>query len=167
MGRVTDFNEVQDWNALVSILLSEFDICKLIKPLQFWKAPSPILVIELGRSKSTRPLQPEKAYIPIQVTEEGILISCISEHSKNAQSSIEETSLGIIDVLQPMISLFELVSIMALQLFRESKTGFSLSTTIDSSALHPEKAPLPINDTVLGIVTLFSWVQCEKAPSPI
>lgn len=54
-------------------------------------------VTELGMLTEVRPLQPTKAYSPMEVTE-----------------------LGIIVLLHPNNKVFDTVSIMALQSFRES-----------------------------------------------
>ena len=66
---------------------------------------------------------------------------------------------GITVFLQPVINVFVDVSIIALQLSRESYTIFPDSTIIDSKSIQPEKAPLPMLLTLLGIVMLFNSLQ--------
>ena len=83
-----------------------------------------------------KPLQPEKAYSPIEVTE-----------------------LGMIVLLHPAISVFVEVSIIALQLSRESYFVFPLSTTIEVKPEQPEMAARPIEVTELGMVTEVKPVQ--------
>ena len=51
-------------------------------------------------------------------------------HPSNAEFPITDTVLGIMVFLQPNISLSVAVSIMALQLFRESHIGFPAATEI-------------------------------------
>ena len=62
-------------------------------------------------------------------------------------------------LLQPAIKVFEPVSIIALQLLRESYTLLPLSTTILSKQLQPEKGDTPIEVTELGIVTEVKPLQ--------
>ena len=64
-----------------------------------------MLITELGISNEVRPVQPQKA-----------------------KDSIDVTVLGITVLIHPAISAFPLVDIMALQLFRESYSGFPFST---------------------------------------
>ena len=68
-----------------------------VSALQLKKAISPMLVTLFGMVTEVGPLQPEKALEPMDVT-----------------------LVGIIVFLQPAISLLVTVSIMALQLSRES-----------------------------------------------
>ena len=89
-----------------------------------------MLVTLLGIVTEVKPEQPSKALPPMLVT-----------------------LLGIIVVLHPECSVFVAVSIIALQLFRESYTGFPSSTTIEVKPEHPPKACHPMFVTLLGIVT--------------
>ena len=73
------------------------------------------------------------------------------------------TLLGIIVVLHPECSVFVAVSIIALQLFRESYTGFPSSTTIEVKPEQLKKAPCPMLVTLLPIVTEVKPEQPEKA----
>ena len=83
-----------------------------------------------------RPLQPRKALLPIEVTE-----------------------LGIIVLLQPAIKEFVDVSIIALQLLRESYFVFPFATLMLVRPLQPQKALLPIEVTELGMVMLVRPLQ--------
>jgi hypothetical protein len=69
----------------------------LVRSEQLENASLYILVTEFGISILVRPEQPENAYSPMVVTEFGMMV-----------------------FLHPAINLLEAVSIMALQLFRES-----------------------------------------------
>ena len=89
-------------------------------------------------------MQPQKALPPIDVTE-----------------------LGIIVLLHPTRRALLSVSIIALQLLRESYLGFPFSTTIDVKPEQPLKALMPIDVTELGMVTDVKPVQPKKAWSPI
>ena len=84
-----------------------------------------------------------------------------------AEMPIEETELGIMVFLQPVCKVFVAVSIMALQLSLESYFWFSLSTLIFVNPLQPSKAIRLIEETELGIVTLFNLLQPQKAARPI
>ena len=64
---------------------------------------------------------------------------------------MEVTEFGITEVLQPKISVLEAVSIMALQLFRESNTVFPASTTIEVKLEHHTNGPSPMEVTEFGI----------------
>ena len=97
---------------LVTLLPIETEV----KPRQRWKAANPMLVTLLGIVTEVKPEQ-AKAFSPMLVT-----------------------LLGITVVLHPKCSVFVAVSIIALQLFRESYTGFSSSTTIEVKPEHQAKA---------------------------
>ena len=96
MGIVTDVRPLQPLKALSPMLVTELGIVTEVRP-QYMKACVPMLVTELGMVTKVRPLQPEKAYSPMLVTE-----------------------LGIIVFLHPAIKVLEFVSMIALQLSRES-----------------------------------------------
>ena len=74
---------------------------------------------------------------------------------------------GITVFLQPAINAFSEVSIIALQLSRESYTVFPSSTMIDIKLLQPWKTRLPIDVTLEGIVTDVKPLQPKKADLPI
>ena len=71
--------------------------------------------------------------------------------------------LGIIVFEQPIINVLFSVSIIALQLSRESYFGFPRSTFIDVRLEQLEKAIDPIRSILLGIMTEDSLVQPENA----
>ena len=84
------------------------------------------------------------------VTDAGMLIDSIAQE-ENAFEAIETTVFGIIVFLQPLINMFELVIINALQLSRESYIAFPSSTTI-ASILLQFNADEPMAVTDAGIV---------------
>ena len=73
----------------------------------------------------------------ILLTEFGIDIEVRSLKSHIELYPIDATEFGIIVVLHPAINSFVAVSIIALQLLRESYTVFPLSTIIDIRLLQP------------------------------
>jgi len=62
------------------------------------------------------------------VTELGMLMAVRLVQPKNAQLPMEVTELGMVVFMQPAINVLVAVSIMALQLLRESYFGLSLAT---------------------------------------
>jgi len=89
------------------------------------------------------------------------------EQRKKAYSLMAVTELGMIVLLQPTINLFVDVSIIALQLSRESYVPLFLSTVTEVRLEQPEKALSPIEVTELGMVTEVSLEQSSKACSPM
>ena len=79
-----------------------------------------MVVTEFGMLMVVRLEQPENASHWIEVTEFGMLMAVRLEQPKNASSPIEVTEFGIVVFLQPAINVLVAVSIMALQLLRES-----------------------------------------------
>ena len=73
---------------------------------------------------------------------------------------------GIIVFLQPCINLFVDVSIIALQLLRESYVVLLLSTVIDVRPSQPRKGWSLIDVTLYGML-IYIKPQPLKAPSPI
>jgi len=69
------------------------------------------------------------------------------------------TEFGIIVFLQPATNLFVAVSIIALQLSRESYVALFLSTITEVSPEQPIKATLLMSVTELGMVTEVSPEQ--------
>ena len=69
------------------------------------------------------------------------------------------TESGMTVDLQPHISVFVAVSIIALQLSRESYREFPEATLILVRPVQPEKAEIPILVTESGMVTLVRPVQ--------
>ena len=66
---------------------------------------------------------------------------------------MDVTLLGIIVFLHPAIKVFDDVSMIALQLLRESYFSLPLSTLIEVRPLQGEKAEVPMDVTLLGMVT--------------
>jgi hypothetical protein len=84
-------------NALLPMLVTEFGMVTEVSPEQLQNAPLPMLVTELGMVTEVRLEQPRNASYPMLVTE-----------------------LGMVVFLQPVINVFVDVSMIALQLLRES-----------------------------------------------
>ena len=72
--------------------------------------------------------QRANAYFPIEMTELGMATDDNISQSAKALSPIEVMVLGMMVLLQPVIKVFVAVSMMALQLLRESYLEFPLST---------------------------------------
>jgi hypothetical protein len=87
----------------------------------------------------SRFVQPEKAELPISTSPFGNPIDVSSVHPSKAHELMVTISSGIFVLLHPFINSFFAVSMIALQLLRESKTVFALSTVIETNALQPEK----------------------------
>ena len=88
-------------------------------------------------------------------------------HSEKAWFSMVVTELGITVFLHPTINLFVFVSMIALQLLRESYIGFPFSTLMEVKPLQPMKAVETIFVTVLGIISEVRPVQKEKEELPM
>ena len=106
-----------------------------VKPLQPEKAYKPIVVTELGMVTEVKPVQYPKALSPIDVTELPMVTEVKPEQPQKALSPIVVTEPGIMVFLQPLIKVLVAVSIIALQLLRESYFVFPLSTTIEVKPL--------------------------------
>jgi hypothetical protein len=109
------------------------------------------------------PEQPRKALLPIEVTELGIVTEVSTEQPEKALLPIEVTELGMVVFLQPTINLFVDVSIIALQLSRESYVPLFLSTVTEVSLEQWGKAELGIIVTLSPIVNEVRFVQSLKA----
>ena len=105
---------------------------------------------------SVRFSQRENTQFPIHVTELGMVMLVRAVHPLNAQSPIHVTESGITVLAHPCIRRFVLVSMMALQLFRESYTLFFSSTTMLASTLHATNTFFPIHFTDSGMLMLVS-----------
>ena len=114
-----------------------------------------------------RPVHCMKAKLPISVTLLGIVTDVRPEQPKKAPPSIDVTLLGISVFLQPAIRVLVAVSMIALQLSRESYTVFPFSTDMDVRLGQLEKANPPINVTLLGIVSDVRAEQPWKVLCPI
>ena len=137
---------------------------RLVQPL---KAFAPIAVTLLGIETDNRLVQSEKASSPIDVNWSPNMTEVMPPQPRKAFAPIVVTLFGITVFLQPAISVFVSVLIIALQLSRESKAVFSMSTTIDSRALQPSNSPPPILVTLLGIIMDERLLQPLKAPLSI
>ena len=81
------------------------------------------------------PEQPSKAWSPMLVTLSGILTDVSSLQKLNAEFPMLVTPSGMVVLLHPFKSVLDDVSIIALQLFRESYLGFAEETEIETSEL--------------------------------
>ena len=81
-------------------------------------------------------MQLENNNSPIEEIEFGIVIEVKESLPVNAQLPIEVTEFGIVEFPQPTTNVFELVSIIALQLSLESYIGLFGSTVIEVKELH-------------------------------
>ena len=79
-----------------------------------------MLVTLFGIVIEVKPSHPLKAEVPMLVTLFGIVIVVKPSHPLKAPQPIFEMVLGIIVVEQPAINVLDAVSIIALQLLRES-----------------------------------------------
>ena len=85
----------------------------------------------------------------------------------NADSPMLVTSFGMTVFWQPAISLLVEVSMMALQLLRESNVVLSSATVMVVRPLHLLNAPAYMLVTLSGIVTEVRLVQDENALLPM
>jgi len=90
------------------------------RPEQPRNAQPSMFVTELGMSMLEREVHSANAIHWIEVTEFGMLMAVRLERPRNAPAPMEVTELGIVVFLQPAINVLVAVSIMALQLLRES-----------------------------------------------
>ena len=127
------------------------------------KAKFPIVVTLLGMVIELKLEQPLKASCPIDVTLVGITMDVKPEQLAKAFIPIDDTPLGIIVFLQPVIRVFVEVSIIALQLLRESNFEFPPSTIIDVKPEQLLKAVDSIIFTLFGIVMDVRPEQLAKA----
>ena len=117
------------------------------------KASAPMEVTLEGIVTEVRPEQREKASNLIEITLVGIVTEVRPEQLEKALTSMDVTLLGIIVDLHPAISSLVDVLTIALQLFRESYTGFPFSTVMEVRMEQPLKAKVSIEVTLLGMVT--------------
>ena len=130
-----------------------------VSPVHSVKATAPIEVTELGMVTEVSPEQPEKAHSPMEMTELGMVTEVSPEQPSKADSLIEVTELGMIVLLQPTINLFVDVSIIALQLLRESYALLSLLTITEVRPEQLEKTLSPMEVTEFGMDTEVSPEQ--------
>ena len=114
------------WNKIISFRFSHPS-----------NAHPPISVTDSEMLMLVSALHLANAHSLISVTVSGMLMLVSASHSSNALSPISVTDSGITVLVQPCIRRFAFVSMMALQLPRESYTLFPSATIILVSALHP------------------------------
>ena len=107
-------------------------------------------------------LQPEKASLLMFITPSGMVMEVSLLQPSKARRPILVTLWGIIVVEVPLTNSFHLVFMMALQLSRESYTGFPLATVIEVGGSQIQKAILSIFTTLAGILREVR-VLCQKA----
>ena len=86
-----------------------------------------------------RPLQPENALFSMLVTLLGIVMEVRPVQPEKAKLPIEVMVLGIVEFLHPFIRVLVSVSMIALQLLRESYLGLPASIFIEARLVQPEK----------------------------
>ena len=111
--------------------------------------------------------QPLNAYSPIEVTPSGMTMNSNEEQPLNAYPPIEVTLLGMTVDPQTISSSLVAVLMIALQLSRESYTGLSGLTTIDSNEEQPLNASYPTEVTLSGITIDSNEEQPMNALYPI
>ena len=112
-------------------------------------------------------IQPENGPSPRLVTLFGIVMAVRLEHPKKALSPMPVTLLGIIVDEQPAIKLLVAVSMIALQLLRESYTGLPFSTTMETRLEQLRNASFPMLVRLLGIIIEVRPEQYPNAHSPM
>ena len=125
-------------NVPEDIFFMPFSIRTPFKELHRLKANAPISFTEPGINTWYIPSQPAKAFSPIFCMLSGIATNVGKGIRLKALSPISTTSWGMSVVIQPVIILWVAVSMMALQSFRESYTGFLGSTEMEVQNLHPQ-----------------------------
>ena len=93
------------------------------------------------------------------VTLLGIVTDVMEVRPENAAYPMLVTLLGITVVLHPLIKVLDALSIIALQLSRESYVLFPLSTIIEVKLEQPTNAKPVMELTLLGMVTLVRPLQ--------
>ncbi len=96
-----------------------------------------MLVNPSGSVMEVRPLQPEKAEPPMLVSPSGSVMEARPVQPLKAPSPMLVTPTGMAVDLHPNINVLVDVSMIALQLLRESNTGLLPSTTIEVRPLQP------------------------------
>ena len=95
---------------------------------------------ELGMVILAKSLQSKNANSPIAVTVLGMLILVRLVRKLNAHSPMLMMELGIVVFMQPINNVLVAVSIIALQLSRESNTALPLATVMLVSPVQPLNA---------------------------
>ena len=141
------------------MLVTELPIVTLVRPVQSANATSPMVVTELGMVMLVRPVQSLNAQLPISVTELGMVTLVRLVQPENAFHPMVVTEEGIMVALQPSTSVLLAVSMIALQLSRESYFVLPAATLMLVRPMQPANAPLPMVVTELGMVMLVRPVQ--------
>ena len=95
----------------------------------------------------------ENALFPMDVTLLGMVTVVRPIHEENALFPMDVTLLGMVVVLHPITNSLVDVFMIALQLLRESYDKLPLSTLTEVRLEHQPKAELPMDVTLLGMVT--------------
>ena len=127
----TDTKFVQPLKESDPMLVTLFGMVTEVRQLQPEKAEFPMLVTLDGILIEVRPEQPQNAMCPMFVTPSGMVIEDRMEQPSKALFPMLITPEGMTVLLQPFISVLVLVSIIALQLLRESYVVFPLATVIE------------------------------------
>ena len=104
--------------------------------------------------------------MPMDVTLAGMVMD-VRPESRKAYEPMLVTLLGMVVPLHPTTNVFRFLSIIALQLSRESYFVFPLATLMVDNFVQPAKGLLPMVDTLLPMLTVVRLVQPSKAPLPI
>jgi len=152
LGMVTEVRPEQPEKAELPMLVTLLEMVMEVRPEQYANAQSPMLVTLLGMVMDVRLEQSWNALSPMLVTLLGMVMDVRLEQSWNALSPMLVTLLGMVVFLQPAISVLLAVSIIALQLSRESYFVFPDSTFMEVSKEQPENAADPMLVTLLGMV---------------
>ena len=118
-----------------------------------------MLVTLEGMVIEVRPVQNEKACSPMLVTLEGMVIEVRPLQNEKAYEPMVVTVVGITVFLHPTTRVFDAVSTMALQLFRESYLLFPEATSMASRLLQLSKTLEPILVTLEGMDTEVKPLQ--------
>ena len=167
LGMVMEVKPVQPENAEPPMDVTLLGMVKVVKPIQLLNAELPMDVTLLGMVMEVKPVQPENAELLMDVTLLGMVIDVKPVQSWNAALPIVVTLLGIsIDIMFiqlekarsaiPTVSslrcIAEPTGIDPLYVYATLPAYTTPSDWLFNHAV-PEKAPLPIDVTLLGIVT--------------
>ena len=147
-----DSSSLQLSKALLPIIFAVVGMMVFLQPKIRTFVDFSIIALQLFRESYTRlfgstvmeqsPLQRKKAFRPILDTLDGMFIFVKLEQSMNAFSPIAVTVEGITLLQHPTINEFVAVTIIALQLSRESYFKLLISTEIDDKLRHSLNASL-------------------------
>ena len=117
------------------ILVNPSGIVIVVRPVQPEKALFPMLVTPSGSVMDVKPVQSLKTLSPILVNPSGSVMEVRPVQPQKASLSMLVTSSGIIVVLHPAINVLVEVSMIALQLSRESYTVLLELTMMKSTLI--------------------------------